>query len=269
MDVSESGAASIAEAVPHRIICEESSEPEWAARVFRLGRRVEVSSTVMSATRSSELESELREGLLESLADWSPFASVPLAHLFMQYGDPEARQAYDDMARTHPLAEEMLRDRYLSPPPDLAALAVLEDGTLGRAFEVYMSEAGLDPNRLRESAFIEAHKARGEDVGYLAERGFQLHDMFHVLTGYDTTPLGEVRVVSFTVAQIPAPYPALIIASRPLQAALYKPQLLPVIMDAITEGWQRGRSAKPLLAVRWEEYWDRPLEELRQEYDLA
>jgi len=222
----------------------------------------------MSEIRLPDLTPELREGLLDSLADVSPFASVPLAHLFMQHGDAEAQQAYDEMALAHPLAQAMLQDRYLSPTPDLTFLATLPEGSLGRAFERYMSDANLDPSRLRESAFIEAHKSRGEDVGYLAERGFQLHDMFHVLSGYDTTPLGEVRVVSFTVAQIPAPYPAMIIASRPLQAALYKPQLLPVLMDAITEGWRRGREAEPLIAVRWEDHWDRPLEELRREHGL-
>ncbi len=95
-----------------------------------------------------------------------------------------------------------------------------------------------------------------------------MHDLFHVLTGFDTTPLGEVRVVSFTVAQIPAPYPAMIIATRPLQMVLYKPELLPVVMDAVTEGWALGRRAKPLMAVHWEEYWTRPLAELREEYGL-
>jgi ubiquinone biosynthesis protein Coq4 len=93
--------------------------------------------------------------------------------------------------------------------------------------------------------------------------------MFHVLTGYDTTPLGEVRVVSFTVAQTPAPYPAMIIASRPLQMVLYKPELLPPVMDAITEGWALGRRAKPLMGVRWEEHWEQPLAELRAEFDLT
>ena len=219
--------------------------------------------------KSPELDAELSEGLLESIADWSPFASVPLAHLFMEHGDPEAQQGYDEMALANPLAKQMLEDRYLSPIPDVAYLETLEEGTLGRTFGAYLTDNELDPKRLRESAFIAAHKKRGDDVGYLAERGFQLHDMFHVLTGYDTTPLGEVRVVSFTVAQTPAPYPALIIASRPLQAALYKPQLLPVIMDAITEGWTLGRKAKPLMPIHWEEFWERPLAELRDEYGLA
>ena len=218
--------------------------------------------------KSPELDPALVSGLLESLAEWSPMATVPLAHLFMKLGDEEALKAYDELGLSNPVSEAMLKERYLSPTPDLEHLASLPEGTLGRAFEAYMTGNGLDPALLRESAFIEAHKKRGAEVGYLAERGFQLHDMFHVLTGYDTTPLGEVRVVSFTVAQSPAPYPALIIASRPLQAALYKPQLLPPIMDAIAEGWVRGRKASPLIAVHWEDFWERPLAELRVEHGL-
>lgn len=217
---------------------------------------------------SPELAPELIEALLESLAEWAPTATVPFAHNFMRNGAPDALAGYDELALANPLAQEMLKQRYLSPIPDLDALAALPDGSLGRAFAKYMRDNELDPKLLRESAFIEAHKRRGEDVGYLAERGFQLHDMFHVLTGYDTTPLGEVRVVSFTVAQTPAPYPALIIASRPLQAALYQPKLLPPIMDAIAEGWLLGRRAKPVMATRWEDHWERPLAEIRTEYGL-
>jgi len=222
----------------------------------------------MAYRKSPDLNSELVEGLLESLASWDPRASVPLALTYMRVGDEEALKGFDEMALANPIAQEMLTDRYLSPTPDVEYLASLSPGSLGKEFARYLSENELDANLLRESAFIEAHRERGEDVGYLAERGFQLHDLFHVLTGFDTTPLGEVRVVSFTVAQSPAPYPAMIIASRPLQMVLYQPQLLPPVMDAITEGWALGRRAKPLIAVHWEEHWERPLAELRREYDL-
>lgn len=222
-----------------------------------------------STMESPKLHPELVESLLESLASWDPRASVPLALKYMEVGDEEALKGFDSLALANPETPEMLQDRYLSPTPDVAFLATLPDGTLGKEFERYLTDNGLDANLLRESAFIPAHRKRGDDVGHLAERGFQLHDLFHVLTGFDTTPLGEVRVVSFTVAQTPAPYPAMIIASRPLQMVLYKPELLPVVMDAITEGWALGRKAKSLLPVHWEDYWDRPLAELRAEYDLA
>lgn len=219
--------------------------------------------------RSPELSPEMLDGLRETLADWDYRATVAFAHLFMEIGDEEAMQAYDEMALGHPVAQELLADRYLAETPNVEELEKLPEDSLGHAFARYLIENELDPAQLRESAFIEAHEKRGADVGYLAARGFQLHDMFHVLTGYDTTPLGEVRVVSFTVAQYPAPYPAMIIGTRPLQAALYKPQLLPILMDAITDGWARGRAAGPLIAVRWEEQWERSLSELQKEHGLA
>ncbi len=219
--------------------------------------------------KSPELDPELAQSLLESLANWDPRASVPLALDYMRLGDEAALQGFDALALGDPQAEAMLKDRYLSPSPDIEKLSGLPDGSLGREFARYLTDNDLDANLLRESAFIGAHRARGEDPGYLAERGFQLHDVFHVLTGFDTTPLGEVRVVSFTVAQTPAPYPAMIIATRPLQMVLYKPELLPVVMDAITEGWALGRRARSLMAVHWEEYWESPLTELREEYGLA
>ncbi len=222
----------------------------------------------MAHLKSPELAPELAQGLLESLASWDPRASVPLALNFMRNGDEAALEGFDTLARSSPVAEEMLKERYLSPVPDTDYLGSLAEGSLGREFARYLCDNNLDVNLLRESAFIEAHSARSEDVGYLAERGFQLHDLFHVLTGFDTTPLGEVRVVSFTVAQIPSPYPSMIIATRPLQMVLYKPELLPVVMDAVTEGWALGRRAKPLMAVHWEECWARPLAELREEYGL-
>ena len=218
---------------------------------------------------SPELEPELVRSLLESLASWDPRASVPLALTYMRVGQEEALAGFDALALGNPLADEMLEDRYLSPTPDVEFLASLPNGSLGKEFERYLTDNDLDANLLRESAFIGAHYERGEQVGYLAERGFQLHDLYHVLTGFDTTPLGEVRVVSFTVAQTPAPYPAMIIASRPLQMVLYKPELLPPVMDAITQGWALGRRAKPLMRVHWEEYWERSLDELREEFDLV
>ena len=57
-------------------------------------------------------------------------------------------------------------------------LASLPDGSLGKEFERYLTENQLDANLLREFAFIAAHYERGQGVGYLAERGSQLHDLF-------------------------------------------------------------------------------------------
>lgn len=218
--------------------------------------------------KSPDLDPELSESLLSALSEWDQSQTIAFSHDFMRLGDESALAAYDALGLSNPVVQQLLADRYLSPAPDLEFLASLPEGTLGHAFQEYFTGKGLDTNMLRESAFIDAHKRRGEDVGYVAERGWQLHDIFHVLTGWDTSPLGEIKVVSFTVAQTPAPYPALTMAMRPLQAALYKPDLFPVLLDAITEGWSLGRRTSCLIGVHWEDFWDCPLDELRAKYGL-
>ena len=219
--------------------------------------------------KSPELDSELVRSLLSALSDWEQSETIAFSHDFMRLGDEEALASYDAMGLANPVIKGMLRDRYLSPEPDLDYLASLPEGTLGHGFHALLKAKGLDPNMLRESAFIEAHKKRGDEVGYVAERGWQLHDLYHVLTGWDTSPIGEVKVVSFTVAQTPAPYPALTMTMRPLQAALYKPELLPILFDAISEGWTLGRRTPTLIDVHWEDHWERPLAEIQKEYGLA
>lgn len=57
--------------------------------------------------------------------------------------------------------------------------------------------------------------------------------------------------------------------TRPLQMALYEPELLPFVMDTVAEGWSRGRTADPLVAVRWEDHWAEPLDELRERHHLV
>ncbi len=214
------------------------------------------------------LHPKLVDGLLTSLEDFTPGSVVPLAFLFMEYGDEKAKQAYDDLLLNHPVAKQMLEERYLGPDADMEYLASLAEGTLGWTYYRYLTDNNLNPDLLRKSRFIDVHQERGEDIGFITERLFQLHDLSHVLTGFDTTPIGEVKVVSFGVAQTPVPYPALIIGSRPLQAALYKPERFIPLMDAVTEGWQRGRKAKTIMNVHWEEMWAESLQELRQEYNL-
>ena len=56
---------------------------------------------------------------------------------------------------------------------------------------------------------------------------------------------------------------------RHAMRVLYQPELLPLLMDAITEGWALGRRSKPLTRVQWEEDWERPLIELRREHHLV
>jgi len=48
-----------------------------------------------------------------------------------------------------------------------------------------------------------------------------------------------------------------------------EPEHLPHLLAAIETGWTLGKQAKPLFAQKWEEVWDRPLVQLRQELHLV
>ena len=214
------------------------------------------------------LHPKLSDGLITSLLDFSPGASVPLAAIFMQYADEAPKLAYEQLLRDNPLAIKMLEDKYLSPDYDFDYLGSLPEGTLGKEAYHYFIDNGLNPDLLRKAPSIQTYRKRGDDVGYWRERLLQLHDLWHILTGYDTSRLGEVKVVSFTVAQLPGPYPSLIIGTRPLQQVLLNPHNFIPMMDALVEGWKLGRQAKPLMGTRWEEMWECQLEDLRREYNL-
>ena len=67
----------------------------------------------MAYMKSPDLHPELVKSLLESVASWDPRASVPLALTYMRVGDEEVLKGFDDMALGNPIADEMLRDRYL------------------------------------------------------------------------------------------------------------------------------------------------------------
>jgi len=36
----------------------------------------------------------------------------------------------------------------------------------------------------------------------------------------------------------------------------------------MTEAYARGKAAKPLIGVRWENYWELPLDDVRAEFDI-
>ena len=72
--------------------------------------------------RSPDLSPEMLDGLRETLADWDYRATVAFAHLFMEIGDREAMQAYDEIALGHPVAQDLLADRYLAEAPKVEEL---------------------------------------------------------------------------------------------------------------------------------------------------
>jgi hypothetical protein len=125
--------------------------------------------------------------------------------------------------------------------PPIEVLLAMPEGTLGRAL----------------AAFLQERKLRVIMVG---PRRMQLHDALHVITGYDSTVLGEQELQGWLIGA--------------------GPRLINFFVSAyyVTRGFDRPRFAAAFRRGRrctldpnsWraEDEWHLPLEELRRKYAL-
>ncbi len=158
--------------------------------------------------------------------------------------------------------QEMIRERYLRPVPDTEKLKKLPRGTLGREYTEHLDRFGFDPNYYRK---IDVQ----DEIDYILMRVRQTHDIWHVVTGFDTHPLGEIAVKATELAQTHRPMAAAICAGGVFRYMLHQPDEFGDCIESIVAGYHLGLRARPLLAMKWEELWDRPVEELRRRLDVA
>jgi ubiquinone biosynthesis protein COQ4 len=137
---------------------------------------------------------------------------------------------------------------------DLDAFEKLPDGTLGREYARFMRKHGITPD-----AFCEMPDFGDETAGYLVMRMRQTHDLWHVLAGYAPDVEGEVLLQAFTFGQTNAPSAALISTLGTIRHFVRTPGH----MAKLQRAYERGKATKRLAAFRWENYWARPLEEVR------
>lgn len=187
----------------------------------------------------------------------------------------DVRAAYVKGMRDDPEVAAWLDARHFCEPYAFDDLAKLAPGTLGKAYYQHI----VDNNLNREiatgyRAFHEMLEKSGQldgmpdDVKYSVLRGFQTHDLLHIVTGFDTTGLGEIALQAFGMAQLRSLYFATWISVVTTRAAFLQPDSSVPLMDAIMEGWNLGRSVRQLHTVRWETMLGRPLSDIRAEYGV-
>jgi ubiquinone biosynthesis protein COQ4 len=142
---------------------------------------------------------------------------------------------------------------------DFDRLRALPATTLGGAYVRYLDEKQLDPD------LFQAPPGLPEVPTFITKRMRQVHDLWHVLTGYDTDVRGELALQAFTWAQTDAPSSAILTIGGLLRFGFGDRTILPRVID----GYRRGRHAEFLPPLWLEEMWDRPLTELRAELGIV
>jgi ubiquinone biosynthesis protein Coq4 len=188
---------------------------------------------------SLETVSELTDGLLET-----PAYDLVAHHL-----------------NQDPACAALIRDRYIPPVHDLDALLTLPPDSLGYIYAAQMKKTGFDPN-------LHAGMTAETDAHYVELRLSQTHDLWHMVTGFDTSEIGEIGLQAFHLPQFPYPLATMLVAISLISTTLKEPEMLPKLLAAIAQGFQMGKTAKPLFAQKWEEGWEKTLSQWQAELNL-
>lgn len=162
--------------------------------------------------------------------------------------------------KADPAISALIDERYLAPPHDLTLLSQLPPDSLGAVYAQSLKQSGFEP--------ILAEIPIMSDVTYIEHRWQQTHDIWHVITGFDTSDIGEIGLQAFYLAQFRLPLSSLLIANALIGATILKPEALSPLLTAISQGWEMGQMAKPLIAQKWETAWEKPVALWRQELNV-
>lgn len=193
-----------------------------------------------------------------------------LFNQWWQHAPDEVKQAYVDGFVNDPQFAPFLTERHYAEPLELSVLADCAPGSLGRTYHDWIVDNGLTAGIATDyRQFHETLEASGildgmpEPMRFAVLRGFQTHDFLHVMTGYDSSGPGEIALQAFSLAQLQFPYFGMWISVVAAQMTFVRPQMITAMMDAISDGWQRGRATPNLMVERWEDLLDEPLHRVR------
>jgi ubiquinone biosynthesis protein Coq4 len=149
------------------------------------------------------------------------------------------------------------------PPIDLEKLSQYPQGSFGWEYAHHMKTNHLKPFNI---------SPEHEDIAkrnVFALRYVVIHDILHVLLGFDTSYAGEIGVLAFAAEQNYSPSLKVGLKIAKVFAPILFPAQTKAIFANLRKGQELGKKAKFLLGIRFEEYWERPLSEVKAELGLT
>ena len=162
------------------------------------------------------------------------------------------------------------REELIEHLDDDAAMAAYAPGSVGATYLAWRTAEGLSAEGLAQES------RRGLDLtklemrhpyAWFGRRIRDVHDLWHILSGYGRDSLGESCLVAFSFAQTRGLGWALIALGAALNAKRLGGGR--VHRAAIWEGYQRGRKAKWLLAEDYRTILAEPVEAARARLGIA
>ena len=171
--------------------------------------------------------------------------------------------------RQSPAGAKMLEEKkeLLDTLVDRDALSQLPAGSFGRAYLDFLARENISPEGLIEAGeHVRDDEEADTDEGFVGRRLRDMHDTWHVLTGYGRDGFGELCVLSFSNGQNWNPGFAAIIGIGILNiskgASLFK------VIAATREAYRHGKLAKWLLEEDFDALFPLPLHEVRAKLNI-
>ncbi|MEB3354363.1 MAG: Coq4 family protein [Cyanobacteriota bacterium] len=184
-----------------------------------------------------------------------------VADLIDSFLDSPQLAACVERFKAVPGGAAMLEERYPPLQPDIDALGQLPAGTLGRRYADLILSLGYDPEFFRP-------RDVGSEGRWLTQRIATTHDIHHVVAGFGTEAAGENGVLAITAAQIGFPGYVLLTSAGQLATFRFQTERFPTISNAVAHGHAIARQASCLATVKWEEDWEKPVRQWRQELGI-
>lgn len=159
------------------------------------------------------------------------------------------------------------KELYEAPRParhDLDVLITLPKNTLGYQYAHFMEETGF---------LIDWYKHMDEEspLHFARNRQYETHDILHTITGFWGGTLNEIGLQGFYTAQAaPNPTAMAVFTAATLNRLQHnEPDINALLFDYILEGFQMGKQAEKVVFRKWEDDFERDIDELRAELTIV
>ena len=163
--------------------------------------------------------------------------------------------------------QAFLREELAHKLDDPVWLSRFEPGSLGAAYRAFREARGFTAEGLADEARKVAPLVDAQHpVVWYSRRIRDVHDVWHVLTGYGTDALGEACVVSFSYAQTRNLGFAFIGWGAAREVQREAPSV--PARRAVWQAYRNGRAARWLPGLDYEALFEQPLEAVRERLNI-
>lgn len=214
---------------------------------------------------------ELDEGFWAAfwaVIDQNDFNAISITEAVAALGgavDPRLLDISETAARDHPGAASAL----VRPVPgrtQIESLEGLPEESLGSCLHRMVVDNGYDLEVLDREAI--QLSALPQALQYLNVRILQMHDVWHLVAGYETSGSHEIAISAFQLAQFGHNYSGMFLSVVLMKSHQSQPRGFGLLMQLMTEAWLHGRETPALMDIEWEQEWALSIDAIRKKYAI-